>query len=287
MLTAAYLDMLPWVVFAVMVRRGGLGPLNAAVGATAAGALLTVVARHRGRPAPVARIGLGCFALVLATMIAVPSLTPPEGSIRSATVLLLSLVMLASQRWAPLAAAYLADEVPPRLQRSAHYRATVRQVTGAWAVGGAIVGASFAMLAVDATPFASTFWGWLVPLLGATATVAWSLARCQALRASAMEPPGDPEAPPFSGLSDRPHGVPGLPQALTIEPWAADHEEGLAGRIGVRHQPVPEDDTEPDDGFANEGSGPRWMLFTAGARRARRRLTPGLTGHLGASRRDR
>lgn len=180
-LTAAYLDMIPWVVFLVVTRRDGLDALDGAAGAMGTAVLLVVLARHSGRPAPFARAGVACFFVILGGAMYAPVLGAPAGSTRATAVFLVGVVAIGSLRRRPIAEIYLADHVSPRTARSPAFRKTARVLTRGWAAAATCVTASFAMLAIGTNHLELTVWGWLVPLLITVASGAWSGERARRL----------------------------------------------------------------------------------------------------------
>lgn len=191
-----YVDLLPWVVFAVVVRRDGLGFFLAAVAGAATGLALVAVARRRARPAPFAQLGAVWF-LLLVVVAAVARHDPlPDGSARAASALVLGLVALLSLRRTSVAAVYLADQVPPAFRRTAGFERLCRRVTGTWGVGALVLAAAFAAIGVDDGPTAVTLLAWVVPVLVIGATMAWTNDRSQSfIVGAALDSALEPEAP--------------------------------------------------------------------------------------------
>lgn len=171
---APYTDLLPWVVFAVVVRRQGLGFLLGAAAAAATAAVLVALARRRGRPSPFARLGLVWFVLLVAAAFVAHHAPIPDGSARAASALVVAVVAFASLWRTSLAAIYLADQVPPAFRRTAGFDGLHRHVTRAWGVAALVLAAAFAALGVDSGPTAVTVLGWVVPVLVIGATMAWT-----------------------------------------------------------------------------------------------------------------
>lgn len=158
--------LLPWVVFLVAARTGGVGfAWAAASGLVAAVAVAVTSRRRRGAVAAfewatmAALAALGAFALGMASLWGdLDDFARPIGAG------LAGLVLLGSLAWRPVSAQYLEDKVPVHEAKGTAFAALNRRITACWGVGALLAAASFAAGALVEGAAATTVLNWLVPL---------------------------------------------------------------------------------------------------------------------------
>lgn len=180
----AYADMLPWLVFFVVERRSGPTLAWASGCAVLAAAGLTGWAYWRGRAAPLPRLALVVFAALLVSGLGSGAWDHLVGSTRAVAAASLGVAALASLRFRPLSEAYTAPLVASSRRDGPGFLAVNRQISGSWAVGSLLVGASCATSDFEPDKVAFTLLDWVIPLAVACATLLWASRRWELFRLS-------------------------------------------------------------------------------------------------------
>ena len=179
---AAYLDMVPWLVFLLVERKDGPGIVGASVCALGAAAGITALARWRRRPAPLARVGCGLFSAFTTVGWLDQSWIHNFAVARGVSLLVLAAVLLGSLVRSPLSAAFASDLVPSRICSTPAFRRVNAEMTASWGIGAAVGGAANLLLsATSTTGWTLTAFGWLVPLLVGIVALAWGQDRWQCM----------------------------------------------------------------------------------------------------------
>ena len=175
-----YIRFLPWVVFGLVDRKGGLDVQWAAWSALATGLLIFCVqARRRQNDLSYAGILFVFAALLIVHAASGPTtaafLETHGRALVSAGVGLVLLVSILSGHPAGDAAARRA--VPPWASRTFEFRQLVRRTVLGWAVAMFCVAGLFAVSSTTTSPVVRTLFGWLGPLAACLVVVnidAWS-----------------------------------------------------------------------------------------------------------------
>lgn len=169
-------DLLPWVVFAVVDRKTGLGVGWAGVCAVACAVALMAWGYWWARPSPVRWLAAGLFGATAAVgftqTISIPYALP-----RAAVFAVLGATALVSSAGRPLSAVYSWPDVPSEQRRDGRFHRANVDITVVWGVAALCAATSFASLQVLTSAVDVTVFGWLVPLGVAAGTLAWTTRR--------------------------------------------------------------------------------------------------------------
>jgi hypothetical protein len=162
-----YIRFLPWVVFCLVDRKGGLNIQWAAWSALATGLVIFCVqGRRRQNDLSLAGILFVFAALLIAHAVSGPAtaafLETHGRALVSAGVGLVLLVSVLSGRPACDAAARRA--VPPWASRTFEFRHLVRRTVLGWAAAMFCLAGLFAASSATTSPVGRTLFGWLGPL---------------------------------------------------------------------------------------------------------------------------
>lgn len=193
----AYADMLPWLVFLVIDRRGGLSVAWAASCATVCSAGLLAWSYRRGRRAPLPWVALVVFALCVVAALVVPVWDSAVGVTRSMVVLAVSVSAFASLWRTPISEAYTTPLVTPSVAERPRFRQVNVEMTAALGAGSLLVAVFGGVGSLVRGTVAFTFMDWVVPLVTAVVTLLWATRRWELFRlhVDARAPRHDAQAP--------------------------------------------------------------------------------------------
>lgn len=155
--------LLPWLVFLVSDRNGGIGRGDSSVLAAVVSLTLIADAARQRRLSPLPSIGLVLFGgIAVLTAVAGPGLI--EDYSRTFVVGVLALAFAVSRFRTPMTLHYLRARVPRARIESDEFLAANRQLTSWWTCCMAATAASLGIGAHSTTALPVTVWNWIVPM---------------------------------------------------------------------------------------------------------------------------
>lgn len=160
-----FVGLLPWIVFAIVTRAGGLGVRWGSLLSLVVAGVVTAIAIRRGRPTPVEFAAVAVFIVML--LLVLGNLGMPMRFARAISMTPLAALVLLSARRHPFTIGYTRDFVALRIAKTDFFHRVNVALSTIWGVVFAVIAVSHATGTLLSGPFGLSVFHWLVPLTSA------------------------------------------------------------------------------------------------------------------------